>query len=208
MTESTRPALATDPPTDPPPPPPKHPPRTPPPPDNRPPTKAPGHPPRKADALDDLMALADAVFDTPARRDAMGAGSAISAVAVTRPGGPVQPPVGMGEELTPPSSAVAVAAAACESRRVPDTTPEAGASFGREKSSRPDGGAPGEPPPLAVAADVPDVRARDDGRAGAGAPGAATFTLPPTPPLPSFDDGPSLSARMGAEQLDRLMGWS
>lgn len=33
--------------------------------------------------------------------------------------------------------------------------------------------------------DVPAVRARDEGRA-AGADGAATFTLPPTPELPRF----------------------
>jgi hypothetical protein len=78
-----------------------------------------------------------------------------------------------GEEPTP-GSAAAVAPAACESTD----------------------------PPIGAGADVPAARARDDGRAGNGAVGAATFTLPPIPTVPSFDNGPSLSARIADQLFD------
>lgn len=95
------------------------------PPGTPPPSPPPGGPTRPTPVAppkfgDDLLAVADAVFETPARRDPMGAGSAIPPVAVKETGGPVQ--------------------------------------------------------------NVPAVASgRDDGRV-AGKGGAATFTLPPTPP--------------------------
>lgn len=99
------------------------------------------------------------------------------------PGGPVQPPGPTGERLVP-GSAADVAPSVCES-----------------------GGTAVVAVPVA-GADVPAVRARDDGRAG-GAPGAATFaagvasygpfSLPEPAGPPRFDEGEHrLVGRVGA----------
>lgn len=140
-------------------------------------------------------------FESPVRQ-------AFTSAEGLRPGGPVLPPEPLTGEEPTPGSAAAICSVASESRgSVVEAT--AGASTGREKSpvrgSRPvqqgrssglDPIAPGVGSGGGVAAhaavadaDVPGVLPGCGGRAN-GAVGAATFDLPPTPTVPSFDGGP------------------
>lgn len=101
-------------------------------------------------------------------------------------GGPAQTTdAPVGEEPTP-GSAVAAVTAARESQRS-DTTPEAGASSGRDeepalRGSRPEGSTPGDRHPRRLPTTTSRAVANggDEGRA-VGADSAATFTLPRPP---------------------------
>lgn len=113
-------------------------------------------------AVDDTFALAESLCFGNLQTPArqIPTTAAAAVVSVSAPGGPVVSVPSGMRSVTAPAMAVA------------DSEGRAGSAS-----------------PGAVPTDVPAVRARDDGRA-AGAGGAATFTLPPIPTVPSFDNRP------------------
>lgn len=130
----------------------------------------------------DLLGLALAVLgrlQTPARRDPSSA--AVGADAIATPGGPGRPPAWTtGECLTPGYGAAAPVAAAGSAGAVLGRS--AGASSGRDGKTT-----------FGAVVSRPVEPAPPAGRAGGPPAPGAGFTLPPTPTVPSFDNGPRVA---------------